>query len=73
MTKLDRLSVRIPERDNALLDLAIVRMKLDTGRAISKNDVFRFLVKGFLDGRFQLDAFEGIDVKAIADSEGRTG
>ncbi len=61
----ERFSVRLDSKDNARLDLAIARLKLDTGRIVSKNDLFLGLVDGFLAGRFKLDIFDGLDVAAI--------
>ncbi len=63
--EVDRLTVRLPARDNALLELVMAKLKLDKGRAVSKNDVFLGLVDGFLAGRFQLDIFDGLDVAQV--------
>ncbi len=71
MANVDRVSVRIDPRENALIDLAITHLKLQTGRSISKNDVFLSLVRGLLGGTITLPEFDGLDVAAIVrDADG---
>lgn len=63
--KTESFTVRLPLRDSAALEILTARLKLQRGVAFSKAKIIRELVSGFLDGRFKLDAFEGLDVATI--------